>query len=348
MRHRAATCALGLLAAFQTFGAGAEQAQSVEQFYRGNTINIVIGTGANFGATEQYSRALAQVIPAYIPGNPRMIVRNMPGAAGVVAANYLSTIAPQDGTYWGFITRGFVMAPLIGIEQAKFDPVKFQWIGSTAREVSVGILWTAGTPARTLADTIKQEVIVGATSLSNDTGFFPAMLNRLVGTKFRVVSGYKTTGDIELAMEKGELQGKIGGTWAALNAGTTAEWLKEGKIAVFVQLGVEKSPRIPGDVPVALDLTKNDDDRQVMRLVSSPATLGYPSFMGPGVPAERVAAMRHAFDQAVKDPRFIEVMKNQGLPIDPLPGADVQKIIADIYAAPPAAVARARKLMAGQ
>ena len=134
----------------------------------------------------------------------------------------------------------------------------------------------------------------------------------------------------------------------SLNSGVNAEWLKDGKLAVIVQLGVEKSPRIPATVPLGLDLTKNDEDRQVMRVVSSPSALGYPSFVAPGVPADRVAAMRNAFDQATKDPRFIEIVKKQQLPLDPMPGTEVQKVAADIYAASPAAVQRAAKLIAGQ
>jgi tripartite-type tricarboxylate transporter receptor subunit TctC len=329
-------------------GMGAASAQSVEEFYRGNTINVIIGTGPITGPTEQYPRALSQVISNHIPGNPRLLVRNMPGAAGVTAANYINNVAPQDGTYWAFITRGFVMAPLLGGGQAKFDPVKFNWIGSTAREVSVGVLWTAVTPARTIQDVMKQEVVVGATSLTNDTGFFPTMLNKLAGTRFKIVTGYKSVGEIDLAMARGEVQGKIGFTWGSLNSGASADWLKEGKVAVIVQLGVEKSPRIPESVPLGLDLTKTEEDRQVIRLVCSPSALGYPSFMGPGVPADRVAAMRKAFDETVKDPRFIELVKAQQLPLDPLPGTEVQKVVAEIYAAPSTAVQRAREMMAGQ
>jgi tripartite-type tricarboxylate transporter receptor subunit TctC len=327
-------------------GAGSAKAEPVEQFYRGKMINIIIGTASNFGATSLYARALAEMLPEHLPGNPHIIVRNMPGAGGITAANYLYSIAPQDGTYWGFITRGFVMAPLLGSEAAKFDPTKFQWIGSTAREVSVGVLWTATTPARTIQDVMKQEVIVGATTLSQDTGFFPTMLNKLAGTKFKIVNGYKSTGDIELAMEKGEVHGKIGWTWGSLNAGPTVDWLKDGKAVAIVQLGVEKAPGIPDSVPLGLDLTKSEEDRQVMRLVCSPASLGYPSFMGPGVPADRIAAMRKAFDETMANSRFIEQLKKQGMPLDPLSGIEVQKVIADIYSAPPNAVQKARELMA--
>jgi tripartite-type tricarboxylate transporter receptor subunit TctC len=341
--RRAVLAAAILLAAYNS-----ARGQSVADFYRGKVITLVVGTGENTGAVEQYARTLAQVMGDHIPGRPSLIVQNMPGGAGVVAANYLEAVAPQDGTYWGFITRGFVMAPLLGVSQAKFDPTKFNWIGSTAREVSVGAVWTSSTPVRTIQDATRQEVIVGGTSLSNDTGFFPAMLNRLIGTKFKIVLGYKSVGEVELAMQRGEVQGKIGWTWGSLNSGPERAWLKDGKVTVIVQLGVAKSPRIPDKVPLALDLTKNEEDRQVMQLVCSPSSLGYPSFMGPGTPADRVAAIRTAFDETLRDPRFIELLKQQRLPLDPLTGADVQKIVAGVYAVSSEAVGRARTLLAAK
>jgi tripartite-type tricarboxylate transporter receptor subunit TctC len=320
-------------------------ADPIEDFYRGKVINLIIGTGENAGAIEAYPRNLIEVIGHYIPGHPTLIVRNMPGGAGVTAANYIYSVAPQDGTYWGFITRGFMMGPLLGIAQAKFEPPKFNWIGSTAREVSVGAVWNATTHVRSIEDAMKQEVIVGGTGMSNDTGFFPALLNKLIGTRFKVIVGYKSVAEVELAMQKGEVQGKIGWTWGSLNAGPTADWLAEKKITVIVQMGLAKSPRIPETVPLALDYAQADEDRQVMQLIFSPSETGYPSFMGPGVPPARIAAIRKAFGQAVSDPRFIELCKQQRLPVDPLTGEQVQKIVTGIYGMPEAVIKRTRELM---
>jgi tripartite-type tricarboxylate transporter receptor subunit TctC len=306
---------------------------------------MIVGTGENGGAIEAYPRALAETIARYIPGHPTLIVRNMPGGAGVTAANYIYSVAPQDGTYWGFITRGFMMAPLLGIAQAKFAPPKFNWIGSTAREVSVGAVWNAATEVRSIEDAMHQEVIVGGTGMSNDTGFFPALLNKLIGTKFKVIVGYKSVAEVELAMQKGEVQGKIGWTWGSLNSGPTADWISENKITVIVQMGLGKSPRIPQTVPLALDYARTQGDRQVMQLIFAPSEAGYPSFMGPGVPEERVAAIRKAFGQTVQDPRFIEMVKQQRLPLDPLTGEEVQNIVSGIYAMPAPVVQRTRELM---
>jgi tripartite-type tricarboxylate transporter receptor subunit TctC len=169
-------------------------ADPVADFYRGKIYNIYSGTGENStGSVVQYGRAVAQVIGKYIPGNPTVVYRFMPGAGGIKAANYIYGIAPQDGTAHGFISRGFIVQPLLGNPAVQFDPTKFNWIGSTASEVSVGAYWTAGTPARTIQDAMRQEIIVGGTAPSQDTGLYPIVLNRLIGTKFKVITGYKSS-----------------------------------------------------------------------------------------------------------------------------------------------------------
>ena len=253
---RRMSLAVVVAATASLLGAAEAMADPVEDFYRGKTITMLIGTGEGGGAVEDYPRALAQVMRKYIPGNPTFVVSNMPGAGGIKAANYIASVAPQDGTTWGFITRGFLLAPLLKIQQANFDPTRFNWIGSPARSVSVGVVWTAASPVRAIADASAQQVIVGATSIGQDTGVFPAMLNRFAGTNFKIVPGYPSVGDIDLAMERAEVQGKIGFTWASLNSGRTVDWVKDGKVAVIVQLGVAKAADIPASVPLALDLAK--------------------------------------------------------------------------------------------
>jgi tripartite-type tricarboxylate transporter receptor subunit TctC len=321
------------------------RADSVEDFYRGKTINMLIGTGEGGGAVEDLPRALAAVLRKYIPGNPTFVVSNMPGAGGIKAANYINSVAPQDGTYWGFITRGFILAPLLKIPQAAFDPTKFNWIGSPARSVSAGIIWTAASPVRSLEDATKEQVIVGATSVGQDTGVFPAMLNQFAGTKFKIVPGYPSVGDIDLAMGRSEVQGKIGVTWASLNSGPTADWVKDKKVAVIVQFSLVKSPDIPADVPLALDFAKNAADRQAMEVIVAPTATGYPSFMGPGVPPERVAAIRTAYEKALKDPEFLTMMQKESMAINPIGADEIIKVVHDIYALPPEAIKRASELL---
>jgi tripartite-type tricarboxylate transporter receptor subunit TctC len=320
-------------------------AETVEDFYKGKTLNLYIGTGESSGAVGAYPHNMAEVIGKYIPGNPTVIVRNMPGAGGIKLANYIYGIAPQDGTSWGFITRGFLLAPLLKLSGVQFDPSKFSWIGSPARTDSVGAVWTASTDVRTIQDAMREQVVVGATTLGQGTGVFPTMLNQLVGTRFKVVSGYKSVGDVELAMEKGEVQGKIDWTWGSLMSGRTADWVKDKKVYVLIQLGLKKSPKIPADVPLALDLAKNQEDRQVMQVLCSPSATGYPSFMGPSTPTDRLEAIRAAFRRTMKDPRFVELLQKQHLELDPIDSAEIDSVVKTLYGMPEHAIERMRELM---
>jgi tripartite-type tricarboxylate transporter receptor subunit TctC len=283
----------------------------------------------------------------YLPGHPDFIISYMPGGGGIKAANYIYGIAPQDGTAWGFITRGFLLAPLLKVPQAQFDPTKFNWIGSPSRTVSMGMVWNASTGVRTIYDAMREEVVVGATSIAQDTGIFPRALNRIAGTKFKIVPGYAGLGAVDLAIERGEVQGKVGSTWKSLNSGPTANWLSDGKVTVLVQLGVEKAANIPAGIPLGLDLAKTPDDRQVLEVLCAPSATGYPDFMGPGVPQDRIAAVRNAYEQSLKDPEFLADVQRQGLDLDPISAAEITDTVRGIYALPPAAVERARDLLPG-
>jgi tripartite-type tricarboxylate transporter receptor subunit TctC len=320
-------------------------AQEADQFYRGKTITMVVGTGPSPGPVSSYPHALARVVGKYIPGNPSVIVSNMPGAGGIKASNYIYDIAPQDGTIWGFITRGFVLAPLLKPNEALFDPTKFQWIGSPTRSTSVGEVWTAATRVRTIQDAKSEEVIVGATSPTQDTGVFPAMLNRFVGTRFKIVSGYKSSGDVDLAIEKGEVQGKMGVTWSSLMGGPQANWVKDKLVTIVVQFGLKPDPDVPADVPVALDLAKTPEDRQAIEVLGAPTEMGYPSFLGPGVPKDRVAMIRSAFVKALNDPELRSMAETQGLEINPIAGDEIEKVVQRLYALPRSAVRRAAEVV---
>jgi len=323
-------------------------AETVEEFYRGKTITIYVGTGPGGGAVSGYPMALAPVIRKYIPGNPTIVVSHMPGAGGIKAATFVESVGPQDGTAWGFITRGFMLAPLLKLPQANFQPAKFNWIGSPTRTVSMAAVWNAHTPVRTIQDAMQKEVVVGATSIAQDTGIFPRALNRVLGTRFKIVTGYASVGAVDIAMERGEVQGKVGSTWKSLNSGPSAHWVKDATVSVIVQLGVKKSPDIPTDVPLALDLAKSPEDRQVLEVLCAPSATGYPSFMGPGVPRERVEAIRTAYAAAMTDPEFIDAVIKSGLDIDPIGADELTDVVRGIYALPEAAVARARELLPAQ
>jgi tripartite-type tricarboxylate transporter receptor subunit TctC len=345
MNKKLSTTIIALTASAMLTAALPLHAETVAEFYKGKTLNLYIGTGESSGAVGAYPHNMSEVIGKYIPGNPTIVVRNMPGAGGIKLANYIYSIAPQDGTNWAFITRGFLLAPLLKLPGVQFDPSKFSWIGSPARTDSVGAVWTVGTPVRTIQDAMKTEVVVGATTLGQGTGVFPTMLNQLIGTKFKVVSGYKSVGDVELAMEKGELQGKIDWTWGSLMSGRTADWVPTNKVALLIQLGLKKSPKIPADVPLALDFAKSQEDRQVMEIVCAPSATGYPSFMGPDVPKNRLEAIRAAFQQTMKDPRFIEILQKQKLELDPIDGDEINGVVKGIYSKPESVVEKMRTLM---
>jgi tripartite-type tricarboxylate transporter receptor subunit TctC len=321
------------------------QAETVEEFYRGKTITFYVGTGPGPGAVSAYPIAISQIIRKYIPGNPAVVVSHMPGGGGIKAATFIEQIGSQDGTAMGFITRGFLLAPLLKYPGATFDPTKFNWIGSPSRTVSVGSVFNAFTDVRTIQQAMQKEVVVGATSSGQDTGIFPAALNRLIGTKFKIVTGYSSVSQVDLAMQKGEVQGKVGTTWNSLNSGPTANWVKDNIVTVIVQLGVKKARDIPASVPLALDLTKTPEDRQVLEVLCAPSATGYPSFMGPGVPKERVEAIRAAYMQTMQDLEFAELLKRQSLDLDPIGSAELEGIVRGIYAIPAAAVERAKDLM---
>jgi tripartite-type tricarboxylate transporter receptor subunit TctC len=341
MSWMAAAWAAGILAA------NAAGAEPIEEFYRGKTITMVVGTGVGAGAVSAYPMALAPVIRKYIPGHPNLVVSYMPGAGGIKAASYIYGIAPQDGTAWGFITRGFILAPLLKIPQAQFDPLKFNWIGSPTRTVSMGLVWNAATDVRRIEDAMRREVVVGATSIAQDTGIYPRALNRIAGTRFKIVTGYAGLGAVDLALERGEVQGKVGSTWKSLNSGPTARWVSDKVVTVLVQLGLQKAPDIPADVPLGLDLARTRAERQVLEVLCAPSATGYPSFLGPGVPRERVAAIRNAYLMSLQDPEFIEAVQRQGLDLDPIGAGELAEVVRGIYALPEAAVEGARELLPG-
>ena len=334
---------LAMLVAGVALAAAPAKAQVGDNFYAGKTINIYIGTGEGPGAVSAYPRAIAQVIGRYIPGHPTIVIRNMPGAGGLKAANFLYSIAPQDGTAWGFITRGFVRAPLLNTPQADFVPTRFQWIGTPSQETTVAAVWSTGTKVRSIPDATKEEVVFGGTSLATDTGLFPTILNRLIDTKFKVVVGYRTSTDVDFAMERGEAQGKIW-TLASLKSGRTATWVADKKVHLLAQFGAQTAKDLP-DVPLVLDFAKTAADRQVMELIFSPISLGYPSFMGPGVPRDRVEIVRRAFDKTVQHAEFVSLMRQQSLSLDPMSGEDLQHIVQRMYAMPEAVVEKARSLI---
>jgi len=308
-------------------------AQSVAKFYKGKKIRMVVGSTAG-GGYGTYARVLGNYMTNYIPGKPRILVQFRPGAGSVVATNWLYNVGPRDGTAMASIQRAIPMLPLLGQRGPKYDALKFNWIGSLNNEVSICVSWhTSG--IKTIQDVMKKELIIGGAG-PNDTEQFPSALNNILGTKFKIISGYSGTG-ITLAMERGEVYGRCGWSWTSFN-NQRPTWLKEKKVNILIQLTLKGLPEI-GNVPVVIDLAKNPKDKAVLELIFARQALGRPYVMPPDVPADRLAAVRKAFMATARDPKFVAQMKKLRFNVSPVSGEEMQNIIIKIYKTPPDIVA---------
>jgi len=307
-------------------------------FYRGKTITVLIGVGAG-GEYDLQARLLAKYLGRYIPGNPTLVAQNMTGASGLKMINYLATVAPHDGTFMGMIQNGLPALQAVGLDGVQFDAAQFNWLGAMAPVVETIAVWhTAG--VTTVEGARQKEIVTGATARGSITYTFPQMMNELFGTKFKLVTGYTGGNEVNLAMERGEVEARDN-TWSSWKA-TRPAWLSEHKIAIVAQ----SSPRaLDLDAPVVNDLASNDEQRRIVDLVFSGCALGRPLAITPGVPADRVAVLRAAFDQAVKDPEFLADAKAANFDVDPIHGIDMQKTISRILDVPPALAARAKHLL---
>ena len=324
-------CLAGSVAVAAGLVIGQAHADSVADFYKGKTMTMYIGYSAG-GGYDVYARTLARHLGNHIPGHPNMVAKNVTGAGSLVLANQMYNSIPKNGLAIAAIGRGLPTEPLFGNKKAKYDPRKFAWIGSMNNEVSVCAVWHT-VPVNVWEDLRTRGMIVGGTGSGSDTDTFPTVLNNVLGTRIKLITGYPGGNDVNFAIEKGELEGRCGWSWSSV-VSTRAEWLKDKKIRILLQISTAKHPDLP-DVPLALDLAKSAKDRQVMKLVFSRQVWGRPFFTTPGVPADRVAALRKAFDDTMKDPKFRADTEKQKLEINPVGGADVQKDIAELYQSPP-------------
>jgi tripartite-type tricarboxylate transporter receptor subunit TctC len=306
------------------------RAQTPAEFYKGRTIDLYIGYSAG-GGYDVYARLLARHMGRFIPGNPTIVAKNMPGAGSLVLANWLYNVAPKDGTAIGTIGRGTAFDPLLGSTKAQFDAAKFNWIGSMNDEVSVCVSWY--TSGITSLEQVKQkELTVGGSGPAADTDQFPKVLNATIGTKFKIVTGYPGGNDVDLAMERGEVKGRCGWSWSSVVA-THRSWIDERRINVLVQLSLNKHPDLPA-VPLIMDLAKNDEQRQIFKLVFARQPMGRPFLAPPGIAADRVSVLRKAFIDTMKDAEFLAEAEKMKLEINPVSGGAVQEIVHDVYKTP--------------
>jgi tripartite-type tricarboxylate transporter receptor subunit TctC len=311
------------------FAASPVCAQSVEDFYKGRKIDVVIGFTVG-GGYDAYARLLARHMGEHIPGKPAIIPRNMTGAGSRIAAAFIHGVAPKDGTAMGIADQSIPLEQALGDAGVKFDSRELNWIGNPNADNNVLTTWHTS-PVKTIQDAKKTEITVGATGY-NTSSQYPTVLNAIAGTKFKVILGYPGGNEINLAMERGEVAGRGSNAWASYKS-TRPDWIKDNKINILVQIGLRKAADLP-NVPLLMDVANNDLDRAAMRLLSAPTTIGRPFFAPPNVPAERVKALRAAFDSMIKDKAFLEEAQKLNLDIDPVSGEELQKIVADIIDAP--------------
>jgi tripartite-type tricarboxylate transporter receptor subunit TctC len=318
-------------------------AQTPADFYKGRNIDLYIGYSVG-GGYDLYARVLARHMGSHLPGNPIIVVKNMEGAGSLRLANYLYRVAPKDGTAFGIIGRGTGFDPLLGQTAAQFDGTKFTWIGSGNHEVSVCVSYEGRAGVTKFDDLLSHEMTVGGTGASADTDQFPRIVNGVLGTKMKIVSGYPGGNDVVLAMERGELQGRCGWSWSSVKA-THGSWIAEKKLNVLVQLALQKHPDLP-DVPLVTDLATNDEQRQILKLIFARQVMGRPYLAPPGIPADRAAALRTAFTETMKDPAFLADAEKSQLEVNPVSGEELQKLVADIYKTPPEIAKQAAALLA--
>jgi tripartite-type tricarboxylate transporter receptor subunit TctC len=330
----AAMCAVAPLA----FVSSAEAAD----FYRGKQVTITVGytPGGTYDLTARlYARALGR----YLPGKPVVIVQNMPGAGSMVAAANLYNAAPRDGTTLGVVGGGIVVEALLGNPQARYDPRRLNWIGSRTRDNFL-CLALGSTGVKSIDDVKRRELVVGSTGPGSRTMTLPRALNELVGTRFKIVSGYPGGNEITMAMERGEVEGYCG--WSLDSISSRApDWLPSGKIIALAQLTLARSAALP-NVPIAEDLAPSEMGRQALRILASDSTLAWPFVAPPDLPGERLAELRAAFDAASKDPDLLAEARKSKLEVDPVAGGELQSLVDQLSATPKEVIDLVRKISA--
>ena len=323
-----------LLAVFRGVVAPA-QADDVADFYRGRNVSMVIGYTAG-GGYDLYARLLARHMSKYIPGNPTIVPQNMPGAGSLKAANYIYGVALKDGATIGTVGRSMATDPLLG--ESKFDPREFTWIGSTTSETSVCAVWHTS-PVKKWEDMFGKTFTMGGNAPGSEPDVFTSLLKNVFGANVRLVTGYPGGNDVNLAIERGEVDGRCGWSWSSVKS-QRPEWLKDKKINILVQLAMKKHSDLP-DAPLLLDFAKSEEQRQIVRLVLASLVVGRPFFAPPGIPKDRKMALRMAFDDTMKDLSFREEAAKLDLEIEPVKAAAIDDLLAELYRTPKPVVEKA-------
>ena len=326
MTKAAAVIAL-IASALACTSAGAQQ----------TTIVVGYSAGASY---DIYARNFARHLGKHLPGNPSVVVQNMTGAGSLRSANFIFNQAPKDGFTVGVFARGLAMQPLLDPTGIQYEPLKFNWVGSLSSDVSLVLSWHTR-PFKTIDDLRKSEMVVAGTGSGADSVIFPYILNGVLGTKMKIVTGYPGAADFLLAVERQEADGTAGVSWSGLNA-SRPDWITKKQINVIVQLGLKKHPGM-GSAPLVTEFAKNDSDRGVLELIFARQDMGYPVAAPPGVPPERMAILRKAFEATMRDPEYIADGKKQHLEAEFMRGTEIEALIKRVNASPPEVIARAVK-----
>ncbi len=317
-------------------------ADPIADFYRGKQLQILVRSAPG-GSYDLYSRLVANHMMKYIPGHPTYVLRHMTGAAGIQAINFMENVAPKDGTVMTIVNNGAPGDQALGLaEGMKADMAALNWIGNITSSNEIMVAWHTA-PVKSFADAKKIPLIIGAAAVSSVGTKFGAVTNNLLGTKFKVIYGYPGGAPLNLAMERGEIQGRASGVWATVKA-TTPQWIVEKKINVLMQVGLKREPDLP-DAPLLIELAEDAEQRAIFDFITKGALVGRPFAVGSGVPKERVAALRQAFDRTIVDPNFLAEAEKMKAEISPVGGAELQQLIVDIIQAPADIRAKAKKAM---
>ena len=305
------------------------RADAVEDFYRGRSINVVIGYGPG-GGYDAYARLLAKHIGRHVPGHPALVPQNMPGAGGLKATQYLYEVAPKDGTAIGTVARAQPLAPLL-LGNTSFDATRFTWIGSVTDEASL-CLSSSASKARTWQDLLSAETLFAGEGQGADPDMFAMALNRVFGARIKVITGYHSTREMTLAMQRGEVEG-ICGVSASTLIGQYPDWVEGKKVNLLAQMALRKDDRFAG-VPLVSDFANNDEQRQIIRLIVAGQAIARPFFGPPGIPQDRKQALRTAFDKTMQDPEFQAEAQRAKMDVNPMPGAEMEEFLRGLYAMP--------------
>jgi len=329
---------VSLLSAFASAPAAA---QGVADFYRGKTVSFIVGFGPG-GGYDLYARVISRHIGRHIPGQPNVVTQNMDGAGSVRAANHVYTVAPKDGTVIAAVNQNMPMYQLLGGAGAQFEADKLLWLGSMANSNGVIYTWHSS-GVRAIADAKEREVPLGAVGTASDSYIFPTIVNALVGTRFKPIPGYTGTGQINIAIERGEVMGRGGTTWASVQTSNRA-WLEGNRLNLLLQIGFEKEPELKS-VPILQELVQGNEDLQVANVVSLPTALGYAHWLAPGVPAERIEALRQAYAATMKDPEFLAEVRKLNMELRPQTGAQVSLLAKRVTQTPKPVLERTAKIL---